>query len=76
MTHKEKSKAALKKLGSLAARHEIKQQEIADLLCVRHQTVSQIFVGRFYPTLDTIFKYLEAINAIAGTDYDLNDVQP
>jgi DNA-binding XRE family transcriptional regulator len=74
MKHKEKSKKALQKLGGLAKHHSINQSDIADLLNVRQQTVSQVFVGRFNPMLDTVIRYLEAINELAGTEYSLKDI--
>ena len=74
MMHKEKSKQALRNIGGLAKKHNITQDQIAEKLGVRQQTVSQIFVGRFHPTLDNVFRYLDAINALAGTAYTLVDI--
>ena len=71
LTHKEKSKQALRNLGGLAKAHNITQSQLAENLGVRQQTVSQVFVGRFHPTLDTLIRYLDTINEIASTDYSL-----
>lgn len=74
MTHKEKSKQALRKIGGLAKAHNLTQDQIAEKIGVRQQTVSQIFVARFHPTLDNVIRYLDAINDLAGTAYSLKDI--
>jgi len=74
MTHKEKSKQALRKIGGLAKAHNITQDQLGEKIGVRQQTVSQIFVGRFHPTLDNVIRYLHEINELAGTAYSLKDI--
>jgi len=74
MNHKEKSKQALRNLGGLAKAHSLTQGQIAEKIGVRQQTVSQIFVGRFHPTLDNVIRYLDAINELAGTAYTIKDI--
>ena len=76
MTHKEKSKATLSNLGALAEQHGVTQTAVAEIVGVRQSTVSQVFSARFHPTLDNLFKYLDAVNQIAGTNYNLADIQP
>ena len=79
MTHKDKSKATLSNLGALAERHRkdgVTQTAVAEIVGVRQSTVSQVFSARFHPTLDNLFKYLDAVNQIAGTNYNLADIQP
>jgi len=74
MTHKEKSKQALRKMRGLAKAHNITQDQLGEKIGVRQQTVSQIFVGRFHPTLDNVIRYLHEINELAGTAYSLKDI--
>ncbi len=81
MTHKEKSKQALLNLRGLAERHGITQTQIAEKIPngktgepIRQQTVAQTFNARFHPTLDTLIRYIDAINELAGTDYSLADI--
>lgn len=75
MNHKEQSKAALARLAALAEQHGVSQTAIADVLGVRPQTVQQVFAGRFHPTLDNVFRYLNALNGLAGTSYTLKDIE-
>ena len=81
MNHKEKSKQALRNLGGLAERHGITQRQIASLIPneksgkpIQQQTVGQTFAARFHPTLDTLIRYLDAINELAGASYSLADI--
>ena len=76
MTHKDKSIATLRNLAALAERHGVTQTAVADIVGVRQSTVSQVFSARFHPTLDNLFKYLDAVNQVAGTSYNLGDIQP
>ena len=74
MNHKEKSKQALRNLGGLAKAHNITQGQLAEKLGVRQQTVGQTFNARFHPTLDNVYRYLDAINELAGAAYTLADI--
>ena len=81
MNHKEKRKQALRNLGVLAERHGITQRQIASLIPneksgkpIQQQTVGQTFAARFHPTLDTLIRYLDAINELAGASYSLADI--
>lgn len=76
MRHKEQSKNVLRNLGDLAEQHGVTQEQIAEKVGVRQPTVSQVFSARFHPTLDNVFKYLNAVNELAGTEYNLADIQP
>jgi transcriptional regulator with XRE-family HTH domain len=71
MKHKEQSQQALQTLGGLAKKHEITHEQIAELVGVRRQSISQMLSGKFYPTLDNVFKILNAVNELSGENYDI-----
>jgi predicted transcriptional regulator len=74
MTHKEKSKQALQNLGGLASRHGLTHQQIADKIGIHRPTVSNLFAGKFHPTLDNVFRVLNAVNELSGEAYALKDL--
>ncbi|MGL4640858.1 MAG: hypothetical protein ACRCVX_14135 [Shewanella sp.] len=78
---KEKAAKSMHMLASLMDRHGIKAAKIAALVLsertgkpISRQTVEQTTKGRFIPTLDTIVRYLDAINLLADTSYSLKDI--
>jgi hypothetical protein len=76
MKHKELSKASLAKLARLARENDIKDVQLAEVLNIRPQTVGQTMLGKFHPTFDRVFLFLDAINQIAGKNYTLSDIDP
>ena len=76
MTHTHQSAQALLNLAGLVARHGIKQTELAEALNLTQPTVCQMLGGRADPRLSTLFKYLNAVNDLAGTAYTLADISP
>lgn len=76
MTHTDQSAQALLNLAGLVARHSIKQTDLAAHLGFKQPSVSEFLSGKADPRLSTLFKYLNAVNALAGTAYTLADIQP
>jgi DNA-binding XRE family transcriptional regulator len=74
--HKEQSKAALLKLKALADGHKITNTAMAEKIGVRPATVGQMFSGKFHPTLDNVFRALNALNDLAKTNYSLSNIDP
>lgn len=76
MTHTHQSAQALLNLAGLVARHDIRQTDLAEALTLTQPTVCQMLGGRADPKLGTLFRYLNAVNALAGTAYTLADIDP
>lgn len=75
MIHKEQSKAALAKLRGLAELHKITNVAIAEQVGITKQGVGQALAGKYHPTLDNVYRFLNAVNELAGTDYGLKDLE-
>lgn len=76
MNHTHQSRQALLNLSGLVSSHGIKQTDLAKALHLTQPTVFQMLGGRADPRLSTVFKYLNAVNALAGTAYTLADISP
>ena len=76
MTHTHQSAKALLNLAGLVALHGIKQNDLAAHLGFKQPSVSEFLSGRVDPRLSTLFKYLNAVNDLAGTAYTLADISP
>ena len=76
MTHTHQSAQALLNLAGLVALHGIRQMALADHLGFKQPSVSEFLSGKADPRLSTLFKYLNAVNALAGTAYTLADISP
>lgn len=76
MLHKDQSREALARLKTLADAHKITNTAIAEKIGIRPATVGQMFSGKFHPTLDNVFRALNALNDIAGTKYTLSNIDP
>lgn len=76
MTHTNQSAQTLLNLAGLVASHGIKQTDLAKHLGFKQPSVSEFLSGKADPRLNTVFKYLNAVNALAGTTYTLADIQP
>jgi len=76
MIHTHQSQQALLKLAGLAALRGIKQTDLAKHLGFKQPSVSEFLSGKADPRLSTLFKYLSAVNALAGTAYTLADISP
>ena len=74
MKHKEQSIQALAKLRGLAEYHKITNVEIAEQVGITKQGVGQALAGRYHPSLDNVFKFLNAINFLSGKEYTLADL--
>ncbi len=75
MRHKEQSKQALVKLRGLAEAHGITDVAIAERIGITKQGVGQALNGKYHPTLDNVFRFLNAVNELAGTQYGLSDLE-
>ena len=75
MIHKEQSKAALAKLRGLAELHGITNVAIAEKIGITKQGVGQALAGKYHPTLDNVYRFLNAVNGLAGTNYGLTDLE-
>ena len=71
MSHKEQSKQALQTLGGLVKSHNIAHNQIAEKIGISRQAVTQMLSGKFHPTLDNVFRVLNALNELSGQDYDI-----
>lgn len=76
MNHTHQSAQTLLNLARLVALHGIRQTDLAAYLGFKQPSVSEFLSGRADPRLITVFKYLNAINALAGTAYTLADISP
>lgn len=83
MKHKDQSKAVAANLRCLIERHGITHQQVADAIQnkktgepIRRSSVTALLNGRFSPSLDVLFQYLNAVNRLAGGGYELKDIQP
>jgi len=83
MKHKDQSKQVSANLRALVEHHGITQQQLADAVRnektgrnVTRQAVTALLNGKFSPSLDVLFQYLNAVNGLAGTDYELKNIQP
>ena len=76
MTHTLQSQQALLNLAGLVALHGIRQIDLAEHLGFKQPSVSEFLSGKADPRLSTLFKYLNAVNALAGTAYTLADISP
>ncbi len=74
MKHKEQSIQALAKLRGLAELHKITNVAIAEHIGITKQGVGQALAGKYHPTLDNVYRFLNAINELAGTCYGLKDL--
>jgi len=75
-TSKDKAKLTLYYFGLLMKRHRVTQEQIGEKLGIRQQSVGAMLKGKFYPTLDTLYKYMQALNEVAGTFYTLANIDP
>lgn len=75
MIHKEQSKAALAKLRGLAELHGITNVAIAEKIGITKQGVGQALAGKYHPTLDNVYRFLNAINKLSGMVYGLTDLE-
>lgn len=83
MKHHDQSRQVAANLRALCERHDITHQALADAVTnektaqpVKRQSVTGLLNGRYSPTLSVLFQYLNAVNEIAGTGYNLKDIQP
>lgn len=83
MKHKGQSRQVSANLRALVEHHGITQQQLADAVRnektgrnVTRQAVTALLNGKFSPSLDVLFQYLNAVNGLAGTDYELKNIQP
>jgi len=81
MKHKEQSRQVSANLRALVEHHGITQQQLADAVRnentgrnVTRQAVTALLNGKFSPSLDVLFQYLNAVNGLAGTNYTLRDI--
>lgn len=72
--HKQQSIQALAKLRGLVEAQKITHEVLAEKLGIRRQTVGQVLSGKFHPTLDNLFRYLNAMNELTGMKYGLIDL--
>lgn len=81
MKHKYQSKQVAANLRVLVESHGITHQQLADCITnektgepIRRQSVTGMLNGDWSPTLDVLFRYLNAVNEIEGTAYTLEDI--
>ena len=72
--HKAQSIKALARLKDLADRNKVTNYALAEKIGIRPQTVGQMFSGKFHPTLDNVFRALNAINDLSGKTFTLADI--
>lgn len=72
--HKQQSRNALTALKHLADLNNVKNYALAEKIGIRPQTVGQMFSGKFHPTLDNVYRALNAINDISGKTFTLADL--
>jgi len=66
MKHKEQSAATLLQIKSVADLHKVTNMAIAEKMGISKQAVGGMLSGKFSPTLDTVFKILNAVEEISG----------
>lgn len=83
MKHKDQSRQVSANLRAIIERHGITQQQLADAVrnektgrSVTRQAVTALLNGEFSPSLNVLFQYLNAVNGIAKTNYELKNIQP
>ena len=74
--HKAQSRAALIALKELADQNSVTNYALAEKIGIRPQTVGQMFSGKFHPTLDNVFRALNAIGDLSGKTFTLADIEP
>lgn len=72
--HKQQSRNALTALKHLAELNNVKNYAIAEKIGIRPQTVGQMFSGKFHPSLDNVFRALNAIGDLSGKTFTLADI--
>lgn len=72
--HKQQSQNALANLKSLADQNGVTNVALSEKIGVRPQTVGQMFRGKFHPTLDNVYRALNAVNDLSGQNYCLADI--
>lgn len=72
--HKQQSRNALTALKHLADQNNVKNYAIAEKIGIRPQTVGQMFSGKFHPSLDNVFRALNAIGELSGKTFTLADI--
>lgn len=72
--HKQQSRAALIALKNLAEKNSVTNYALAEKIGIRPQTVGQMFSGKFHPTLDNVFRALNAVNDLSGKTFTLADI--
>lgn len=72
--HKQQSRNALTALKHLADQNNVKNYAIAEKIGIRPQTVGQMFSGKFHPSLDNVFRALNAIGDLSGKTFTLADI--
>ena len=65
MRHKEQSAATLLQIRSVANLHKVTNIAIAEKMGISKQAVGGMLSGKFSPTLDTVYKILNAIEEIS-----------
>lgn len=72
--HKQQSRNALTALKHLADQNKVTNYALAEKIGIRPQTVGQMFSGKFHPTLDNVFRALNAIGDLSGKAFTLADI--
>jgi len=72
--HKAQSIKALARLKELADQNKVTNYALAEKIGIRPQTVGQMFSGKFHPTLDNVYRALNAINDLSGKTFTLADL--
>lgn len=72
--HKAQSIKALNRLKDLADQNKVTNCAIAEKIGIMPQTVGQMFSGKFHPTLDNVYRALNAINDLSGKSFTLADI--
>ena len=66
MRHKKQSAATLLQIKGVADLHKVTNIGIAEKMGISKQAVGAMLSGKFSPTLDTVFKILNAVEEISG----------
>ena len=66
MRHKKQSAATLLQIKGVADLHKVTNMAIAEKMGISKQAVGGMLSGKFSPTLDTVFKILNAVEEISG----------
>jgi len=72
--HKQQSRDALANLKELADRNGVTNVALSEKIGVRPQTVGQMFRGKWHPTLDNVYRALNAVNDLSGKTFTLADI--